>query len=642
MATEASASRLPWVWVIEALSRCHQVDATILYDLITGMPRVSGDLEKEVREMVTWRCLESLFDPVNGLKNDCHPSLWSKIQLDSSESAETVLESILQETSASNLRNAGPDLSNRDVLSFIERKKACLPRCSLEQLKDAILQDTHPLAAALKEISGLDEIIIDGKATPARGSINSPKIKCKMLQENSPKTVEITENHAQGSPSNMDNGGLHGKKLKLHAACDVHDLANHIPSRCMKNSKLSLDGNHDNGEFSCRQSNVPCKANRAECGQNACVDEAKGDTEGCLRLRGLGDFPSEKANDTINGKPHGQELEDEANRTMKNRNEAETAYDSDKCHDEDTDVAMKKQEFLCSHHSLTRESSATTDWTEKNYCMKCSESGEVLNCSGSGCPLVIHLSCLGFSATYDNRGNLYCPFCTYSHAISEYVVAKKKASLARKELSLFIGGKTGSQMKDHSKRLSENKLNHHASRHSHEQRKERGKTAIDQQWFARGAKRKSIGTDVDCCPDDVKSSHGDERAIVLVEADCGPGTNQGGSQLRIPDQSKDENPDRIAEDENEYAITSSYTFRCHNQEISYAYPAAPQLRRKKVAWTALEEEMLKEGVRRFADSEGKVIPWKSILEFGSLAFQKGRTPTDLKDKWRNLSRGRTP
>ncbi|KAJ0100296.1 hypothetical protein Patl1_20563 [Pistacia atlantica] len=68
-------------------------------------------------------------------------------------------------------------------------------------------------------------------------------------------------------------------------------------------------------------------------------------------------------------------------------------------------------------------------------------------------------------------------------------------------------------------------------------------------------------------------------------------------------------------------------------------PANVQLRRKKVPWTAKEEELLKMGVRKFTSVNDRNIPWKKILEFGSSVFLMGRTTIDLKDKWRNMCKG---
>ncbi|XP_073134463.1 uncharacterized protein [Henckelia pumila] len=59
-------------------------------------------------------------------------------------------------------------------------------------------------------------------------------------------------------------------------------------------------------------------------------------------------------------------------------------------------------------------------------------------------------------------------------------------------------------------------------------------------------------------------------------------------------------------------------------------------KRKKLMWKKDEEEMLKEGVQKFALTTKQNLPWRKILEFGRHVFDESRTPADLKDKWRNL------
>ncbi|CAH8250873.1 unnamed protein product [Arabidopsis lyrata] len=60
--------------------------------------------------------------------------------------------------------------------------------------------------------------------------------------------------------------------------------------------------------------------------------------------------------------------------------------------------------------------------------------------------------------------------------------------------------------------------------------------------------------------------------------------------------------------------------------------------RKRVLWTAKEENMLRVGVEIFAATINKNIPWKKILEMGKGIFHKTRNSSDLKDKWRNMVR----
>ncbi|KAG5250195.1 protein CHROMATIN REMODELING [Salix suchowensis] len=61
-------------------------------------------------------------------------------------------------------------------------------------------------------------------------------------------------------------------------------------------------------------------------------------------------------------------------------------------------------------------------------------------------------------------------------------------------------------------------------------------------------------------------------------------------------------------------------------------------KRQRLNWTAVEEDTLKEGVEKFAKPGNNNTPWRKILEFGHSVFDSTRTPTDLKDKWRNMTK----
>ncbi|RDY07134.1 hypothetical protein CR513_08785, partial [Mucuna pruriens] len=116
----------------------------------------------------------------------------------------------------------------------------------------------------------------------------------------------------------------------------------------------------------------------------------------------------------------------------------ELSSDSDGYHNEKNYLEAKKHEFLRSHCTVDQDFSAMTESTEQNLCVKCNEGGQLLACKTTTCPLMVHKNCLDASSDLDAEGNSFCPFCAYSHAISEYLEAKKKASLARKELAIFI------------------------------------------------------------------------------------------------------------------------------------------------------------------------------------------------------------
>ncbi|XP_004249272.1 uncharacterized protein [Solanum lycopersicum] len=90
----------------------------------------------------------------------------------------------------------------------------------------------------------------------------------------------------------------------------------------------------------------------------------------------------------------------------------------------------------------------------------------------------------------------------------------------------------------------------------------------------------------------------------------------------------------VSSEEEQDEIGSGYLVQFRNQENNFC-PWIPQMRRKKLPWTKMEEETLKEGLLRFSHFHDR---WKRILDFGGDVFMKGRTPGDLKDKWRNISK----
>ncbi|PIN25614.1 DNA helicase [Handroanthus impetiginosus] len=49
-----------------------------------------------------------------------------------------------------------------------------------------------------------------------------------------------------------------------------------------------------------------------------------------------------------------------------------------------------------------------------------------------------------------------------------------------------------------------------------------------------------------------------------------------------------------------------------------------------------QPKKLSEGVRKYAEEGNKNLPWRKILEYGRKVFDETRTPSDLKDKWRNI------
>ncbi|XP_039043595.1 uncharacterized protein LOC120182799 [Hibiscus syriacus] len=65
-------------------------------------------------------------------------------------------------------------------------------------------------------------------------------------------------------------------------------------------------------------------------------------------------------------------------------------------------------------------------------------------------------------------------------------------------------------------------------------------------------------------------------------------------------------------------------------------PTVDTEKRRRLHWTAEEEDMLKELIHEYSTKANKNIPWRKILEHGQSVFHSTRLPVDLKDKWKNI------
>ncbi|KAJ8528548.1 hypothetical protein K7X08_022240 [Anisodus acutangulus] len=155
MDTKHSTSNLPWIWVIETLASSNEIDTSLLIDLVKQTTEVSDDMGRNARELVSLRVLETLsVQEISNANNDASVP-GDKIELDQSVRCEDVLRHLLFGVS-SDRKMAGTEVSKWDVQSFITKKRSCLPKCALQQIKDTILDTTNPLSTSLKAKSGLE------------------------------------------------------------------------------------------------------------------------------------------------------------------------------------------------------------------------------------------------------------------------------------------------------------------------------------------------------------------------------------------------------------------------------------------------------------------------------------------------------
>ncbi|OIT20231.1 PREDICTED: uncharacterized protein LOC109220467 [Nicotiana attenuata] len=377
-----------------------------------------------------------------------------------------------------------------------------------------------------------------------------------------------------------------------------------------------------------------------------------------------------------------------AKENIEQSHEFEFSSDTDEYHDESTALATQKNDFLSSQYAQGEDSLADADCSELNLCVKCNVGGKLFVCNSDTCPLMVHESCLGSVPNFDYKGNFYCPFCAYSRAISEYLDSKKKVSLARKHLAAFIGLGAGQQSKK-SLAKSQGTKPHQSREDKNEQlcHNENGRSSLNEITEAGSAPvdRNSVGVQIMQTGSPQLEASVPEQCLVAgqqpegselrgdrskqnqsrveeelchigngnknslkkaEEAGSGP-VNRNSMNAELMQMHPSQPPvshepvcqgsSSIEENSEEDEIGSRYRVQFRNPEKNHTFPITPQLRRKKVQWTKIEEETLKEGVERFSHFPDR---WKKILEFGCDVFLKGRTTGDLKDKWRNMSRAR--
>nr|KAJ0190086.1 hypothetical protein LSAT_V11C800420780 [Lactuca sativa] len=279
--------------------------------------------------------------------------------------------------------------------------------------------------------------------------------------------------------------------------------------------------------------------------------------------------------------------------------------------------ALDEDEHLNKDENSMEQDGDQTD-SLMNLCVKCNEGGELLVCSSDSCPLQVHESCLGFAITFDENSNFFCPFCTYSRAISEYQEAKRKASQARNDLQAFSSFtvKKGSRPNESFKKPSEFEKNENRKQTGAFGETSEGNVANQSMREDEGKKKVKVNGNVN--ESDLVSRHVDKD---------------------IPQPSTPKRKFKEKESQMEI-IESSSSRELRKRKAQYTPPVVvPLLRRKPIPWTKSEEETLKEGVERYSSVNDKKIPWKEILDFGHKVFHKGRTTIDLKDKWRNICKG---
>ncbi|KAG7011842.1 hypothetical protein SDJN02_26748 [Cucurbita argyrosperma subsp. argyrosperma] len=78
------------------------------------------------------------------------------------------------------------------------------------------------------------------------------------------------------------------------------------------------------------------------------------------------------------------------------------------------------------------------DCFQKDTCIRCDKSGDLLVCTEIGCPIALHELCMSCEPSYDEEGRFYCPYCSYKRALVRVNESRRNAMVAKRALSNFV------------------------------------------------------------------------------------------------------------------------------------------------------------------------------------------------------------
>ncbi|XP_039026280.1 uncharacterized protein LOC120159806 [Hibiscus syriacus] len=636
-----------WQCIIEYLSSFPEIDISIITGLIETSPAAPEDFDENTKERVALKCLEKLFSPENSLGNVVPPV--SRATFTPSLSCDAVLNQIMQVVPFQNLKRPAPKLSKWDGQSFIKHKRDTLPQCSLEKLKDYIFWDDPvsrfdengpPSLSDGDDKKGnqegnltprinenYNELLLGKDLLPSKrcrddlvaenpmGVVGYPQLNAKRSKQDATpsctiQSVEELPIHLCAGSERLEDESqrimkvteIEGNNLRKDSQIGEGDKDLCVASRTHGSVDAVgrvelLDNQMENVQNDDADVMVEHKHEDITC-QNAPTDESNLVENVSLQKGPSGDVVVDIDQDFTLSSPNSISADGLQQNIDHNVEKADIVHPSMEeifeFEDEILNNALKKNLFLSSHRIPSQDSNQKAGWTETRSCVKCNQNGQVLVCSASGCPLVVHESCLNCAARFDDKGNFLCPFCAYSVSISEYIKAKDKIILARKKLVAFM-------------RLI-------------------GKFAQERRRFP---SHSTLNGDDHPTAENTETDPVNqvevERDDILKEA-VKPQTTDACQEL----VNSDEEASCIGA--NDKLIISNDT---KEHQTKFSFTPSRRSKRKIIPWTDAEEGMLRKGVEEFTQGDG-TIPWKRILEFGSKVFPKNKTARDLKNKWNRM------
>ncbi|KAL6175291.1 hypothetical protein ACLB2K_051933 [Fragaria x ananassa] len=489
-------SATAWGWVLEALASSKHVAVSILHDLTAQLPpNLPADLRRSINERVALRCLEEL-----STAHDAPPVRRSELCFDLSESCEEVLKRVLNESAECDVRKEGGGRWKWDIEPFIKHKRACMPKCALNKLKESVADGTHPYAELLGRKSGLGSVTV-GRSDRFHGGCSNA-VNIGVRQERNDESalpskrsrIELDTEKVVDENHEDDGLGVISKKTKRDASCvlqSAEDSPVPLAGRQPLEHSLERDIPVPEGEGRVSEFQEVAEERLVE---NPCADKSKDGSNGFSPERTTSSVgPSHGAQHKVSAKDSGCNIEQELHievphpvsvggseqKSMVDEGRDESEHLPEPTTPDKARHIVLAKESVCnrehdSHIDITPRASAEVSQkkniangakdksqldyismekrkflsskctltrycnsTEKDHCLMCNGGGQLLICSTSDCPLVYHESCMGSGFISYVSGDFYCPFCAYCLHLMEFLEVEKEALRLRKDLDLF-------------------------------------------------------------------------------------------------------------------------------------------------------------------------------------------------------------
>ncbi|XP_010527811.1 PREDICTED: uncharacterized protein LOC104805090 [Tarenaya hassleriana] len=412
----------PWAWCIEYVAKfkkdLHRIRAMMNVSLDCPV-----DLGKRTNEVVALRILEFMFT-LGKQHSDGTPVASAsepRVEFDLSSSSIDVLKAILKEIPLAELRPGMSELTKFNVLPFIAHKNSCIPRCALERLRDAVLEENQTIAAPCVQASEHDlgdeqPMHVDEQPKQVGEEamhIDQEAVHMKDVEKENQRNAHSFAEASEPVLRGEQPGQIRGKPMhRGEEAVPINEQA----------KAIIIDDDDDDDEPMQRNKQVNVVVIDGECENNEAVEEAT--LEPTNNVNTESNSGSREGDVSVRCGKAGTWLIS-GSRDVLSTVQRECLNSSSICPNGD--------------RSNISENPPSSSRARQDIllCVKCGKDGTLLVCSSPDCSVKVHQECLNGPVWLNEKDNFHCPQCHYDRVTSEYLQSKNSLQAAKKNLVMF-------------------------------------------------------------------------------------------------------------------------------------------------------------------------------------------------------------